>query len=192
MFRNSSVAVVVALLAVSAAACKPKPVVVEPPVVVTQNPDGRSTGTPVGRSNTGNAEAEAAAAARAAAIAATGRSLLEAVYFDYDVADLSLAAQSSLNLKVDILRANPDVQIRIEGHCDSRGSTEYNLALGQRRAAAARQYMIDRGIAASRIQTLSMGEERPAMQGENEAAWARNRRGEFAITAGIITTPVGN
>jgi peptidoglycan-associated lipoprotein len=122
----------------------------------------------------------------------TRANLLLPIYFSYDAADLNTEARASLDIKVAILRANPDVRIRIEGHCDSRGSTEYNIALGMRRAAEARQYLIDRGIAAARIETVSHGEERPAVNAENESAWARNRRDEFGITQGAIRVAVGN
>jgi peptidoglycan-associated lipoprotein len=190
MFRNPRFAVVVALLAITATACKKKPVVDPAPVAVNIGTGQVPTSVPT--TNNTPVDSTAIRAARDAAIRATTANLLEAVYFDYDVSELSMAAQATLSMKAEIMRANPTVVIRIEGHCDSRGSSEYNLALGQRRAAAARQYLIDRGIPASRIQTVSLGEERPAMQGETEAAWARNRRDEFAITAGQVTNPVGN
>ena len=86
-----------------------------------------------------------------------------------------------------ILTQNAAVKIRIAGHTDSRGSDEYNLALGQRRAAAAKRYLTDRGIDASRIEIVSFGEERGTCSDEDESCWSRNRRDEFEITAGQIT-----
>ena len=83
-----------------------------------------------------------------------------------------------------MLNANPAVKIRVAGHCAERGSDEYNIALGRRRAEAAKRYLSDRGIDASRIETASFGRERPAVQGTSEEAWSRNRRGEFEIIAG--------
>lgn len=130
--------------------------------------------------------AAADAAARNAAGAATAlrAALTAVVHFDYDMADLRADDKAILDAKVPILQANPGVMIRVGGHTDERGSDEYNLALGQRRAAAAKRYLTDHGIPESRIETISYGEERPVAQGTNEAAYAQNRRAEFEITAG--------
>jgi peptidoglycan-associated lipoprotein len=117
--------------------------------------------------------------------AASLRSALTAVvHFDFDQSDIRPDARAALDAKVPILQANPNVVIRIAGHTDERGSDEYNLALGQRRAAAAKRYLVERGIAESRIETISYGEERPVAQGSDEDAWAQNRRAEFEITGG--------
>ena len=89
-----------------------------------------------------------------------------------------------LDAKVPILQANTGVTLRISGHTDERGSDEYNLALGQRRAAAVKAYLVQHGIAESRIETISYGEERPIAQGSDESAFSQNRRAEFEITAG--------
>lgn len=125
-------------------------------------------------------EAEAAEAAMRQA-----RSTLEEmVFFDYDESSLRGDAESVLRRKAEILRASPAVRIRIEGHADERGSTEYNIALGQARAEAVRQFFISFGLDASRFDMTSYGEERPLAQGSSESSWARNRRGEFVITAG--------
>ncbi|HET7230660.1 MAG TPA: OmpA family protein, partial [Longimicrobium sp.] len=92
--------------------------------------------------------------------------------------------------KAIVLRSNPGVRIRIEGHADQRGSTEYNLALGQRRAEAVRAYLVNLGIDGSRLATTSYGKERPLVEGDDEDAWARNRRAEFSVTGGqIVTVP---
>jgi peptidoglycan-associated lipoprotein len=101
------------------------------------------------------------------------------IYFDFDRSELKPEAREVLNQKAEALRQYPDVRIRIEGHCDERGTVEYNLALGERRAEAARQYLIDLGIDPDRLTTVSYGEERPAVPESNEAAWAQNRRDEF-------------
>jgi len=127
----------------------------------------------------------AAAAARMAAAAGTVRATLTAaVHFDYDQSDLRPDDRAILDAKIPILQANPSVRIRVAGHTDERGSDEYNLALGQRRAATVKRYLIDHGIADARIETISYGEERPVAQGSDEAAYAQNRRAEFEITAG--------
>ena len=127
----------------------------------------------------------AAAADRNAAAAGSARAALTAmVHFDYDQSDLRAEDRAILDAKVPILQANADVKIRVAGHTDERGSDEYNLALGQRRAATVKRYLVDHGIADARIETISYGEERPVAQGSDESAYAQNRRAEFEITAG--------
>ena len=105
------------------------------------------------------------------------------IHFDFDQATLGDQARATLDDKVVILRANPAVKLRIVGNTDDRGSEEYNLALGQRRAASARRYLVDQGIAEDRIETTSYGESRPVAQGNDETAWAQNRRDEFEVTS---------
>jgi peptidoglycan-associated lipoprotein len=107
-----------------------------------------------------------------------------AIGFDFDRSDLRDDARANLDAKIPILLANSNVTIRIGGHADSRGSSEYNLALGQRRAAAAKRYLVERGVAESRVETTSFGEERPLCTDNNEGCWSQNRRDEFEITAG--------
>ena len=114
----------------------------------------------------------------------TRASLLEKIYFEYDADELSAEARSNLDNKIAIMNANPALRIRVAGHCDERGSDEYNIALGRRRAESAKRYLTDRGIAASRIETTTFGRERPAVQGNTEEAWSQNRRDEFEIVAG--------
>jgi peptidoglycan-associated lipoprotein len=131
--------------------------------------------------------AEAAARERAAREAAVreARAVLEQpVYFDYDESELTSQAESVLREKVDILRASPAVQMRIEGHADERGTNEYNLALGNSRAEAVRQFFTSFGLSGDRFAIVSYGEERPVAMGSNESAWERNRRAEFVFTAG--------
>ncbi len=110
--------------------------------------------------------------------------LARRVHFDFDRSNVRPDDAAVLDEKLAILQRNPDLQIRVAGHCDERGSDEYNLALGNRRALAAKRYLTDRGIAESRITTSSMGEERPIAMGANEGAWAQNRRDEFTIISG--------
>jgi len=104
-----------------------------------------------------------------------------AIYFDFDKSELKPEAQDTLRLKANWLDKNPGFLVRIEGHCDERGTNEYNLALGERRASAARDFLVNMGVSADRIRTISYGEERPADPGHNEVAWARNRRDEFKL-----------
>ena len=106
------------------------------------------------------------------------------IHFDYDKAIIRAGDASVLDQKVAILQANPGLNIRISGHCDERGSDEYNLALGNRRATAAKQYIVSHGIDAGRIETVSYGEERPIDPGHNEEAWAKNRRDETDVLSG--------
>jgi peptidoglycan-associated lipoprotein len=117
-------------------------------------------------------------------VAAARAILLETIYFDYDADELRDEARASLDAKLRLLNANPGLAIRVAGHCDERGSDEYNIALGRRRAEAAKRYLTDRGVDASRIETASFGRERPASTGGSEDAWSKNRRDEFEITAG--------
>lgn len=130
-------------------------------------------------------DAERARAEAVRAETAAAREILEArVHFDYDRSAIRSDAEQRLMQKVAVMRANPEVRIRIEGHTDERGSIEYNLALGQRRAESARDYLVNFGIAANRIETVSWGEDRPLVRASNEEAWAMNRRAEFRIIAG--------
>ena len=114
------------------------------------------------------------------------------ILFEYDQAELSEQARATLDAKVPLLNANPGMRIRVAGHTDDRGSDEYNLALGQRRAAAAKRYLVQRGIDAGRIEVISLGEEQPATPGSDESAWSQNRRAEFEITAGGDTIVLPN
>jgi len=100
-------------------------------------------------------------------------------YFDLDKADIRSDARTALGKTADFLRNYPQVKVVIEGHCDERGSTEYNLALGDRRAAAVKQYLVSLGIGADRMTTLSYGKEKPFCMESNEDCWQRNRRGHF-------------
>jgi peptidoglycan-associated lipoprotein len=106
------------------------------------------------------------------------------INFDYDQAQVRPADQQTLDRKAAILAANPQVKLRISGHADERGSDEYNLALGNRRASAAKRYLENKGVDASRLEVVSYGEERPLNPGSDETAFAQNRRDEFEITAG--------
>ncbi|MCF8061095.1 MAG: peptidoglycan-associated lipoprotein Pal [Deltaproteobacteria bacterium] len=103
------------------------------------------------------------------------------IYFDFDKSELKPESQIALKNKAAWLENNPEYSVRIEGHCDERGTNEYNLALGERRANAAANFLMSLGISGDRIRTISYGEERPADPRHNETAWARNRRDEFKL-----------
>ena len=123
------------------------------------------------------AEAEARAKALKADLAAM-------INFDYDQATIRQPDEATLDRKAAVLQANPNVKVRISGHADERGSDEYNLALGNRRAAAAKRYLENKGVDAARLEVVSYGEERPLNPGHDETAYAQNRRDEFEMTAG--------
>ena len=108
---------------------------------------------------------------------------LNAAYFDYDKADLRDDARAALAGNADWLKKYSTIQILIEGHCDERGTSAYNLALGDRRANAARDYLASLGVDATRVKTVSYGKERPSCTESTEACWQKNRRAAFVITA---------
>jgi peptidoglycan-associated lipoprotein len=105
--------------------------------------------------------------------------ILKTIYFDLDKYDLTETTRATLRQNADWLRANAGHDIVIEGHCDERGSIEYNLALGERRANAARDFLASLGLGSTNVRIVSFGEERPAVDGHHEGAWSKNRRGEF-------------
>ncbi len=104
------------------------------------------------------------------------RNVGDRVYFAYDKSNLSHEAQATLKRQAEWLKAHPTINVVVEGHCDDRGTREYNLALGERRAAAAMKFLESHGINASKAQTISYGKERPAVLGTGEAVWSKNRR----------------
>jgi peptidoglycan-associated lipoprotein len=108
---------------------------------------------------------------------------LKAVFFELDSSDLSAAGQKSLDDNAALMKRYPSWTVTVEGHCDERGTAEYNLALGERRAIAARAYLVSLGIPADRVRTVSYGKEFPFDPGHDEAAWGKNRRAHFVITA---------
>ena len=120
----------------------------------------------------------------AAAVAAARNTITAMIYFDLDKSDLTDQDKASLDQKIPILNANSALHIRVAGNCDERGSDEYNLALGQRRAAAAKRYLTDHGVDGGRVDVISYGKERPVAQGHDEGSWAQNRNAQFEITAG--------
>lgn len=107
--------------------------------------------------------------------------LRESIHFEFDRSRITDEAAAVLQRKAEVLRNHPNLRITIEGHCDERGSLEYNMALGQRRAESTRRYLAGLGLSSEMFSTVSYGEERPVAQGANESAWAQNRRSEFVI-----------
>ncbi len=181
MIRPSRLLMVLVAAPFVLGAChKKKPAVEATPVTQAPTPAPPSTRTPP----TTNATPVDTMAAMNAAIAEARAKLLETIYFEYDADALRDDARATLDSKLPLLNLNSSLRVRISGHCDERGSDEYNIALGRRRAETAKKYLTDRGIDPSRIETASFGRERPAMQGESEDAWSKNRRDEFEIVAG--------
>jgi peptidoglycan-associated lipoprotein len=105
----------------------------------------------------------------------------EPVYFEFDSSDIKAEYRPLLEKKAAWLKTNPDARVRIEGHCDDRGTVEYNVALGEKRALRIMDYLVSLGVPARRVSTISYGEERPAVLGQDEEAWAKNRRAEFRL-----------
>ena len=189
MFASRRSVAVLAITCVALSACKSKPAPPPAPVAAPPGPAAPPPAPPrVNQDSIDRVNRDRAAAAErtrlALAVASARATMGQQIYFDFDKDDIRDDQRATLDAKVPILNANPNARIRIGGHCDDRGSDEYNLALGQRRSASAKRYLVSRGIAESRIETVSFGKERPAVQGENEDAWAKNRRDEFEIIAG--------
>lgn len=195
MYRRHLV-VAVLLIAVVVGACRresPEPPA--PPATEEQDPGPNLDSLQAIEDSIAAARAAAEAeAARIEAEIAAARAILEArVHFDYDESAIRSDAEQVLRQKVQVLQANPDVRLRIEGHTDERGSAEYNQALGSRRAQSVLEFFQQNGLSATRFETTSFGEERPLVNREDEQAWAENRRAEFIITAGANQiSPVGN
>ncbi len=140
---------------------------------------GSSTQT---SSSSSPSSAPASSASTASAVKAGSQEDLvvnvgDRVFFGFDQYDLTNDARDTLKRQAAWLKANPTVTITVEGHCDERGTREYNLALGERRATATKNYLVTLGVSANRVGTLSLGKERPVALGHNEAAWSQNRRG---------------
>jgi peptidoglycan-associated lipoprotein len=156
-----------------------EPMVAEPaPVELAPEPVPAPSPAPPPVSDE-NLEAERAAAAKRRAMQDRNRFITEDINFDFDKYNIRPDAQEILIWKADWMRRNPNVNVLIEGHCDERGTAEYNLALGERRAESAKAFLINLGVPGSRMSTVSYGEEKPLDPRSNEEAWAKNRRGHF-------------
>lgn len=132
--------------------------------------------------DTGPSAEEMAATEAARALAAAKQDFVnQDVYFEFDSAALLPSAQNILSVKAELLNAHSDIRATIGGHCDERGTDAYNMALGQRRAEAAKAFLVNLGVDANQLNTISYGEEDPKNMGHDEAAWAQNRRANFSI-----------
>ena len=186
MKRLHSVGVLL-FLALSLVACGKK----RPPVVATSAP-GAGAGHGGGASGAGTQPIEAGPDIQAVDEGALGESQLSDesgeggpladVHFDYDQATLTDEARGILEKHAAWIKAHAGLRVGVEGHCDERGTVEYNLALGDQRARVTREYLVSLGVEAARLTTVSYGKERPLDSGSGDAAWARNRRAHFAVS----------
>ena len=189
MRRVMMVCAVLALVASVGACAKKKPPVARPtpPPPASTPTTGRPPAPPEPVAEPQPVPAEPVAAEDTLAardIDAINRdSPFQPVFYGFDMAELDAAGQQVLNTNADILRKYPTWIITIEGHADERGTAEYNLALGERRALAARNYLVSLGIPADRLRTVSYGKEFPFDPGHDEAAWSKNRRAHFVVTS---------
>ncbi len=165
---RKTLTVAAAAIAITIAGCgkKPAPVTTPPPA----DQAGTATGDDVGLVELPESQADLVAKAGS-----------DSVYFGTDEYALDTAARTTLTAQARWLLANPNVRASIEGHADERGTREYNLALGERRANSARDFLVTQGVPATRLTTISWGKERPAVPGSNETAWAQNRRAVTVI-----------
>jgi peptidoglycan-associated lipoprotein len=177
----------VVLVAMTVSACKKN----TPPVTRPMPPPGNTTGGGAPPPGPPEPVSEPVPVPAMPEDAVSARSLdelnrdspLKPVFYELDSAELSAAAQQALQENAALLKQNGTWQITVEGHCDERGTAEYNLALGERRANTARDYLVSLGIPAPRVKTVSYGKEFPFDPAHNEAAWSKNRRAHFVITA---------
>jgi len=188
--RNTHLSIALALAA-AALGCHPTPDVAVNPVADTLALAERARQDSIGRADAearARADAERAAAQRAAdsvtALQTTRQMqkiLTTMIHFDYDRSVIRPGDAQVLDLKIPVLEANADVRIQVAGNCDERGSDEYNLALGNRRAIATKAYLAAHGVSAERIETISYGEERPVDPRHTPVAWAMNRNAQFLL-----------
>ena len=169
LFRGLLLAVVLAMTGCSTSAANP-----QGSSVAGDAEKGRST---TGSASTGKPSLDALRAGEPPMTPAS--SPLKEIYFDFDRYDLQADARAVLKTNAEWLRANPSVQVQIEGHCDERGTTEYNLALGAKRAQSAKDFLMNLGIPASRLSTISFGKEAQICRGHDEECWSKNRRDRF-------------
>ena len=187
MIKKSMIGLLILMFVTSSllfiVSCRPKP---EPKVEDTTKRD-EDAARAKAEADAARAKAEAdaarvkAQAEERAKMAAMMAVESEKIYFDYDRSELKPESRDVLTKKAEWLNANTDYNLRIGGHCDERGSTEYNLALGERRADAASKFLQALGVSGDRITAISYGEQMPVDPGHNESAWAKNRRDEFKL-----------
>lgn len=179
-FTKISLGLLILVLSVSLAGCSStdkKPEAAQAAATTAPAGDKAASGAPSSSTSSSSLEA----AQRGESSATPVSSPLKDVYFDFDSYDLRADARATLKANGEWLRSNPATQVQIEGHCDERGTTEYNLALGSKRAQSVKDYLVTLGTAADRLSTISYGEELPVCTEHNEACWQKNRRARFVI-----------
>ena len=189
MIRNNKLVLVLCGAMMFAGGCASKEAIkkdqpIAPSAATAPKPTTEKAATPVKHATvvgTALTDSTKPSSPAQAPVAQQAQKALDRVYFDFDSADLSTLSRDTLAKNAAYLKANASVKIQVAGNCDERGSDEYNLALGEKRAKAAAQYLVTMGIPATRLATISYGKEKPADPGHNEAAWAKNRRDEFVI-----------
>lgn len=165
---------------------QPKPVVPAGPTQEELDAQKRAADEAARRKAEAEAEAarkaaEAAAAEKLAAYKRAAEAALKNINFDFDKSDIREADKAKLQAIADFMKAFPQAKVQVAGHCDERGTVEYNLALGERRAHAAQAYLVGLGVAQDRLSTISYGKEKPLVQGKDEKSWMENRRDEFQL-----------
>jgi peptidoglycan-associated lipoprotein len=182
-FVRTSGPIALAALVVFAAACSKKPPVQTTPAPTPSPAPVEAAPTPV------PVPPKPSKPPEAPEVKVTDRTLVEIsgylkpAFFDYDKAEIRPDAKEALSGDAEFLRKWPSLKVSLEGHCDERGTREYNMALGQRRAASARDFLVSLGIDASRLQIISYGKERPFCTGQTDECWQKNRRAHFVVTA---------
>ncbi len=171
------------------AASKPEASSPAPPAATSKEGSGKA----VSKGNPASASVSAPSSSleaqrRGQSTATPAANPLKEIYFDFDKYDLRGDARATLKTNADWLKANPSMRVEIEGHCDERGTNEYNLALGAKRAQAAKDYLVTLGIAAERLSTISYGEELPVCKEHTEGCWQKNRRDRFVVIAAKPTS----
>ena len=192
MYTRQLATIALAGIAATSAACRNRQVAPPPPPApeITIEPTPAPVDAAADRAAAEARERAERDRLEAERLAAERTRVIEArIYFDLDRSDLSADARSTLDAKLGVLASSPAMRIRITGHTDERGSDEYNIALGQRRAAAAKRYLTQRGIDAGRIEITSFGEEQPVCTTSDETCWSQNRRDEFLVTGTDATDP---
>ncbi len=176
-------AVFVCLVLLSAAGCAKKELVRTDEMVPSAAVTSQAGNTPAKPAESDESLANRQAKEVPVPTADQLKNSMDSIYFNFDSADLDSAARDSLAGTYRYLQGKPGVNVRIEGNCDERGSAEYNLALGEKRAKVARKYLTAMGITADRLSTISFGKEKPVDPAHNEDAWKKNRRDDFVVVS---------
>ena len=186
LLSSPSLALVVLAVALGGTACKtvqPQPESSAPSAPAFESKPAEKVDESSGFKEATPSEGSLGETSSNAADKLNAQGVLKPIYFDFDKADLRNDAAQTLTANAARIREIGSLMVRVEGHCDERGTVEYNLALGDRRARAAKDQLMSMGIPAARLRTISYGKERPADPGHDEAAWAKNRRAEFVFIA---------